>query len=197
MSDLPASEHLLFQRIADGDEAAFGHLFNLFLPRLYPFIVKFTKSESAAQEVIQESFIRVWMNRDKLTEIDNPGGWLFKVASNECYNYIRKKVRKDALFTSMAPETESNTADISTQEGIDIKELTYLVGRAVDQLPAQRKKIYQMSRHEGKTIPEIAAELQVSPNTVKNTLVASLKFIRSELQRNGIIFFALDIFFFQ
>lgn len=172
------NEKMLFCLVAEGNEQAFGRLFNLFLPKLYPFIVKFTRSEVAAQEIIQETFIRVWLNRDKLDEIDNPGGWLYKVASNECYSYARKKALNNKFSNDITTATEPVQA---AQEEMDLKELSRLIQQAVNKLPAQRKKIFQMSRNQGKTIPEIATELQLSPNTVKNALVTSLRSIREYL----------------
>lgn len=183
---LPPNEKQLFLQVSAGDERAFEALFNIFLPKLYPFIIKITKSEQAAQEIIQETFIRVWLSRDKLSEIDNPGGWLFKVASNECYSYLRKSVLNNKFFNPLTIEPDPvNT----THESVALKELNRLIGEAIDKLPAQRRKIYHMSRNEGKSIPEIAAILNISPNTVKNALVAALKFIREYLGKYGIIFF--------
>lgn len=178
----------LFLQVAEGNERAFETLFNTFLPKLYPFIIKFIKSEPAAQEILQETFIRVWLSRDKLSEIDNPGGWLYKVASNECYSYLRKSILNNKFFNPLTFEPEPVN---STHEGFALKELNRLIGEAVNKLPAQRKKIYRMSRDEGKSIPEIASILNISPNTVKNALVASLKFIREYLVKYGIIFILL------
>lgn len=178
----------LFLQVADGDERAFETLFNAFLPKLHPFIIKFIKSELAAQEIIQETFIRVWISRDKLSEIDNPGGWLYKVASNECYSYLRKSILNNKFFNPLTFEPEPVN---STHESFALKELNRLIGEAINKLPAQRKRIYQMSRVEGKSIPEIAALLNISPNTVKNTLVATLKFIREYLAKYGVIFILL------
>jgi RNA polymerase sigma-70 factor (ECF subfamily) len=189
---VPEDEKRLFSLVASGDEKAFEALFNLFLSRLHPFIIKFVKSELAAQEIIQETFIRVWLNRDKLGEIENPGGWLFKVASNECYTYLRKTVLNNKFSNPIT--TEPDPAN-GTHEWLDVKELNRLIGEAVNQLPAQRKKIYQMSRDEGKTIPEIALALQLSPNTVKNALVTSLKFIREYLAKSGVIISSLLLLF--
>lgn len=177
------NEKELFARIANGDEAAFALLFNLYLPKLYPFIIKFTRSEQATGDIVQETFLRVWLNRDKLEEIENPGGWLFKVASNECYTYARKMVLHNKFSHPLLAEQGTAT---TTEDWLDLKGLNRLIGEAVDQLPPQRKRIYQMSRNEGKTIPEIAAALSISPNTVKNALVTSLKNIREYLINSGI-----------
>lgn len=184
----PPDTKQLFLQVAEGDEKAFETLFNAFLPKLYPFIIKFIKSEPAAQEIIQETFIRVWLSRDKLSEIDNPGGWLYKVASNECYSYLRKSILNNKFLNPITFEPDPVN---STHENLALKELNRVIGEAINKLPAQRKKIYRMSRDEGMTIPEIASILNLSPNTVKNALVTSLKFIREYLVKYGIIFFWL------
>jgi len=184
------NERSLFRQVAEGDEKAFSSLFNLFLPRLYPSVIKLTKSESAVEEIIQETFIKVWLNRDKLGEMENPGGWIFRVASNQCYDYLRARALNDQLFVSTAIEPGGINI---THEWLDLKEVKRLIESAVSDLPEQRKKIYMLSRHQGKTIPEIAEILQLSPHTVKNALVTSLKFIREYLVRHGVTFFWIPI----
>lgn len=188
MNQETSKEQEIFHRLETGEEAAFNELFDLFLPRLYPFVARFTKAEVAAQEVIQETFIRIWMNRDKLSAIENPGGWIYKVASNECYNYIRKQALNNRRFTAISGSADHQPLHNAVHEQLDLKELTQLINHAVDELSPQRKKIYQMSRQQGKSIPEIAQILQLSPNTVKNSLVAALKFIREFLLRHGIFY---------
>lgn len=185
-------EKQLFQGVAEGNEDDFTNLFNLFLPKLHPFILRFTRSEQATQEIIQETFIRVWLSRDKLWDIENPGGWLFKVASNECYNYVRKSVLTNKFSHALVTEPDPVN---STHEWLDIKDLKHLVHEAIEALPAQRKKIYMMSRDQAKTIPQIAATLQISPNTVKNALVIALKNIRDHLVKHGVQFYLFVLLF--
>ena len=168
-------------------------MFNTYLAKLYPFIIKLTKSETAAREIIQETFLKLWLHRDKLAEMENPGGWLFRVASNKSYDYLRLRTLNDKIFKPITTEPDTENAP---DQGLDAKELRRLVGEAVHKLPAQRKKIYLMSREQGKTIPEIAKELRISPHTVKNALVTSLKIIREYLAKHGVIFFILDLFLF-
>jgi RNA polymerase sigma-70 factor (ECF subfamily) len=183
-------EKSLFDNVAQGDERSFANLFHLFLPKLHPIIIRLTRSETAVQEIIQETFIKVWLHRDKLTEIDNPGGWIFTIASNKCYDWLRAHSLQEKRIL---PETEHPDAGATNNvhEWLDSRELKNLIDQAVDQLPAQRKKIFLLSRHQGKTIPEIADILGVSPNTVKNALVIALRSIREYLTRHDVhyIFF--------
>lgn len=178
-------ERLLLKQIAEGDEQAFAVLFYRYLPVLQPFALKFTKSSDVAEEIIQDTFLRVWLNREKLDDIENVKSWLYKFASNECLNYLRKQLKEAKAIDKLIiehPKESNNTVDT-----LNLNDVNYLVGQAIDRLPGQRKRIYLMSRSEGMNIPEIAAALELSPNTIKNALVISLKTIREHLNRNGIV----------
>ncbi|WEK20563.1 MAG: RNA polymerase sigma-70 factor [Candidatus Pedobacter colombiensis] len=177
-------ERLLLKQIAEGDEDAFAVLFYRYLPILQPFAIKFTKSAAAAEEIIQDTFLRVWLNREKLESIENVKAWLYKYASNECLNYLRKELKQAKAIDSLGidhPVVSNDTVD-----KINLNDINCLVAEAVEKLPGQRKKIYQMSRAEGMNIPEIAEALNLSPNTIKNALVISLKTIREHLNKNGV-----------
>lgn len=187
-------EHVLIDKIVGGDEQAFSVLFFKYLPVLHVFAAKFTKSEDAAEEIIQDSFLRLWLNRDKLAEVDNVRAYLYKYVSNECLSYLRKKLREERVVdTFMAKQQNSHN---NTVETINLNEVTKIIAIAIEKLPDQRKNIYQLSRRDGKTIPEIAEILNISPNTVKNALVIALKSIRIHLDQHGIVFFFPMVFFF-
>ncbi|GGH16320.1 RNA polymerase sigma-70 factor [Pedobacter zeae] len=187
-------ERALIDKIVEGDEQAFSVLFFKYLSVLQLFAAKFTKSDDAAEEIIQDAFLRVWLNRDKLAEVDNVKAYLYKYVSNECLSYLRKKLKEDRVvdaFTARQQDSHNNTI-----ETINLNEVTKIIAIAVEKLPDQRRNIYQLSRRDGKTIPEIAELLNISPNTVKNALVIALKSIRIHLDQHGIVFFFPIICFF-
>lgn len=183
MAIFPHNEQNLFSRITEGDEAAFGILFNSSIALLHPFIISLVKTEDAAREIIQEAFMRVWLHREKLAEIENPGGWLYRVASNECYTYLRKQARENKLVFDAAATHTSNKVYVPQQ--LELKDLKKSIAEAVNLLPPKRKRIYQLSRNECLKIDEIAAHLNLSTSTVKNALVFALKFIREHLVKKG------------
>jgi len=178
------NEQLLLKQISEGDEHAFGVLFYHYVPVLKAFAFRFTKSDAAAEEIIQDTFLRVWLNRDKLEAVENVKAWLYKYTSSECLSYLRKALKRARAMDDLKLDEpgESNT----TIDTIHLNEVSQLVNEAVRKLPAQRKRIYQMSRNEGMNIPQIAEALDLSPNTVKNALVTSLKSIREYLKSHGI-----------
>lgn len=179
------NDRLLLKQMAEGDEQAFAVLFYRYLPILQPFAIKFTKSADAAEEIIQDTFLRVWLNRDKIEGVENVKAWLYRYASNECLNYLRKTLNRAKAIDIL--EFHHPKQSNVTTETINLNDINALVTEAVNKLPQQRKRIYQMSRNEGMNISEIAEALDLSPNTVKNALVISLKTIREYLNKHGIV----------
>ena len=171
-------------RIAEGDESAFTDLFNHYYPALRPFIWKFTGSQTDSEEILQETFIRIWLNRDKLPEIDNMRNWIFTIAANLCLLYIRKTLSTQKKENRYCQKQLAVSAE-TPAETFDYAEIMQLVNKAVERMPPQRKLIYRMSREEGLRPGEIAESIRVSISTVKNTLVTALKDIRSYLQEAG------------
>ena len=182
-------ERELIMEIVAGNEKAFSILFFNHIAVLQSFALKFTKSEHDAEEIIQDAFLRIWLNRDKLEHVENIKAYLYKYVSNECLSYIRKKIKEEKAI-DLLRNSHSDTENI-TMDAIHLNEISRLVAAAVEKLPHQRKKVYELSRGEGKTIPEISLILGVSPHTVKNTLVIALKNIRENLVQHGIALFLL------
>lgn len=179
---IPQDEKRLAEQITQGDEAAFSSLFYAYVDILRPFIMKLTRSAADTEEVIQETFIRLWMSRDKLEEVRSLYAWIYTIAANECYRYLKKRSSRENGLSALGVPGDS---DASVLDGLHLKEVHQLIKEAVGQLPAGRRRIYQMSRDEGMKIPEIAKRLRLSPNTVKNTLVTALRFIREYLAKRG------------
>lgn len=176
-------EKELMQKVAAGDEQAFAAFFHHYIGVLKPFIFSFTKSDAIADEIIQDIFIRIWLARNKLAEVEAPRAWLFKVASNECFHYLRKKMTNERTLKQFA--TLQEDAANPTLDHINVQEIKNILAEAVNGLASQRKRIYEMSRDKGMKIEEIAAALQLSPNTVKNVLVTTTKIIRAKLEESG------------
>lgn len=150
---------------------------------LEPFVYGITKSPAIVDEMIQETFLRIWMSRDKLTEIDNPKSWIYRITSNVCVSWLRRNIVEKKIVHNISDSTPSEAE--TTTEAVDEGQLKTLIQEAIQKLPDQRRRVYRLSRDEGLNIPEIAGLLGLSVSTVKNTLVSSLKFIREYLARHG------------
>lgn len=178
-------ETALFHQIAQGDESAFETLFHLYVPRIKPVIARIIQVEGPEKDIIQEIFLALWLSREKLTDVMVPHNWIFKMVYHRCYSWLQKQgIRNKA---SLIITRESSDHSNLTEENLSFTETAGLVKQAILQLPPQAQKIYRLSREKDLKIAEIASELQLSPQTVKNSLVRSLKSIREYLIRQGII----------
>ncbi|WP_143307147.1 RNA polymerase sigma factor [Chitinophaga vietnamensis] len=173
-------DRILFSRVAEGDEAAFRELYHRYNAVLAGSVRKLLKSEEEAAEVLQEVFLKVWMIRETLTDIDNPGGWLYRLSANYCLSVLRKHAKERYRQEGILEEDIKDQHDLS--EGFDAKELQGLVKEAIEQLPASRREVFLLSMQEGKSRKEIAGQLDISEHTVKNQLLSARKFIREYLE---------------
>jgi RNA polymerase sigma-70 factor (family 1) len=169
-------DYVVLHRIAAGDEEAFRQLFHHYNKLLRPFVVKLTRSTQAAEEVLQEVFLKIWLHREKLVDVENPRAYILRIVSNESMNYLRALVKDHRLIEEIgqSPIVESP----SPEQSIFYRETEQLIDEAIGQLPQACRQIYRMSREQYKRIPEIASELNLSNHTVKNQLVKALRIIR-------------------
>lgn len=182
MHDPVYNDKELFLLIAEGDEAAFRQLFQSYAPQLQPIIMHLTKTPSVAEDIIQETFLRLWISRDKLAGIENPRSWILRIAFHQSFSWLRRQAVHHKALDAMALQPEAGT---TTEEEVIYHSIVKTIAEAVQQLPAQARRIYLLSREKGLKIPEIALELGLSPHTVKNSLVRSLRSIREFLEQAG------------
>lgn len=186
MIKIEPKESDLIQAIANGDEKAFKTLYTLYYKKLHNFLLKVTHNqEDAASDILQESFLRVWLNRDRLMEIENFQAWIYKVVNTEALTLIRKELHIKTKANRLQSNIENENATFSLQKSIEFTEIRSIIRTAVQLLPQQRQTIYLLSREEGLSPDQIAKRLNISINTVYNTLTTALKLIRQELVKAG------------
>ncbi|WP_212005090.1 RNA polymerase sigma factor [Chitinophaga sp. HK235] len=187
------NERALLDDIANGDERAFSVLFAHYYPFLFSVVKRFSLDDSDVQEALQETFIQVWLNRDRLAAVENIQGWLLRIATRRCREVLRKTLLRErtALQANASVEEQVKVTPEHHMQGGEIKRL---VQEALDQMPEQRRRIYLMSREMGLKPAEIAEQLSLSVSTVKNTLVIALKQIREHLEDAG--YALIYIYFF-
>lgn len=165
----------LLEKIAIGNEDAFRELYQLQHQRIYSFALYLTHSVGDAEELTQDIFVKIWSNRSQLLSINNFQGWITIVLRNHIYNHLKKK----ALEELAAHSLENNVPAVEDGQAVlQQRELNKLLNQALEQLPPQQKKVFQLSRLEGLKQDDIARELGLSTHTVKNHLKAALRSVR-------------------
>lgn len=188
----PNEEKKLLLRIREGDEKAFAEFFYLSSPGLLQTIVRLVKTEEIARDLLQDVYIKAWLHRREFDGIEHPIAWLKKLAINSSFNHLRR-ARIEANWLQEAIAVDGNTKH-QIEGGLLARELQTLIHSAVEALPQQRKAVYKLSREQGLERKEIAAELNLSENTVRNHLALSIHSIREFLQKKGAL---LLILFFR
>jgi RNA polymerase sigma-70 factor (family 1) len=157
-------------------EYRFKILFIRFKKPIHDYVRTITGSHELAEEITQEIFIRLWRKMGAYDEIENIDFYIFRIARNECMRYFKKAAVETHMLQQLQKRmtTESN----NVTEYINFKESEGLLAKAIASLSPQRQKVYLLSRREGLHIEEIAAEMQISYNTVRNHLVEALRQIR-------------------
>jgi RNA polymerase sigma-70 factor (family 1) len=178
----------LFELVGKGDETAFREIFHYYTPRLNPFIFKIVKSGPVAEGIVQDVFIKLWLHREQVAQKDDPSSWLFTVAANLAFNYL-KKVSTQQRYIEYIKSAIAESNDMPEAEHLLIsKDNHAALHTAVEKLPPQRQRIFKLSRMEGLSYKEIAEKLDISPFTVKNQLVAALDYIRKYLKKTDAFF---------
>ncbi|MFX1708973.1 RNA polymerase sigma-70 factor [Chitinophaga sp. CC14] len=154
----------------------FTAYFRLYEYPLYCFALKSIQSELLARDIIQEVFIKLWSVRDQFSDIRNIEDYLYKMVRNKVLDVLRQLANDRRLRAAYF--NDHQWEESRTYENIVAKEYEFALAEAINQLPPQRRIIYQLSQVEGRTRNEIAAELRISPSTVKNQLTAALSYLR-------------------
>ncbi|MBO9632769.1 MAG: sigma-70 family RNA polymerase sigma factor [Chitinophagaceae bacterium] len=176
----------LFSLIADGDEAAFEQLYNLYLPELYPVVFNIVRSELLVKDIIQEVFLYLWMDREKLNGVDQPRHWIFKITYNRAYSWLKKQITRQRAALELQSEQQDQQEN-TTEEALSFSEATKLVQEAINSLPAKSQQIYRLSRETGLKPAAIAQQLGMDVQVVKNSLYRSGKTLKIYLEGKGII----------
>ena len=175
-------ENRLLKLASIGDQQAFTELFLLYKHQLYGFALRLTQSPELAQDITQDVFLKLWKDRSNLEQIENFGGYIFKLAQNQAINAFKRMANETLILSKIKKATD--IYEVGTERALEYKDAQNLINDVVTKLPPQQKLIYKLSREDGLKHIEIASQLKISPSTVKNHLTLALRAIREYLHSN-------------
>jgi len=173
------NEKDLLLRVAEGDESAFRVLYDHYRKKIYALGLFLARSESQAQELVQDVFLKIWEKRRQLREIDHFNAWLRTIARNTAINYLRARAM-EKLGLDRLPVHESSTC--FTEDDVADREYSLLLQAAVRQLPPQQQKVYMLHRQQGLCHEAVAEQLDISVLTSKKYMKLALRSIRIFLE---------------
>jgi RNA polymerase sigma-70 factor (ECF subfamily) len=157
----------------------FEEIFNLHYSDMCSYANLYLKDLDASEEVVQNVFFKLWVNREKIhikTSIDS---YLFRAVKNASLNTLKHvDIREEYKIHN---QYEIDQDELEEEEDFSRSDMEKLIRKTIDKLPFDRRRIFIMSRYEGLKYKEIAEELGISVKTVENQISRSLKFLKQEL----------------
>lgn len=184
MEQFQTIETDLIVRLTHGDEAAFAAVYEMYSKRLYYFAHRFLKNKEQSEEIVSESFLNLWLNKEKLDTRYPIEPYLYTIARRLTLNVLRN------IATSKAAQEKLwllfNETHNETEEAIFVADLERFSEESIVKLPRQQQQVFRLSRREGLNYDEIAQKLDISRNTVKNHLVQAVKTLRVQFSRSNL-----------
>jgi RNA polymerase sigma-70 factor (family 1) len=177
-------------RIVNGDEIAFREIFDLFSPKVYGFAMKLTHSAALSEEIVQDVFVKIWVGRESLENVNYFPSYLYTITRNHTFNILKKlaveeRIKK-ILIRDLAEEQDES------QENTLYQEHHHLLVNAVSQLPPQQRLVYSLCHQQGLKYEEVAEQLNISRLTVKTHMQKALRTIRSHFKSTLTLIFILS-----
>lgn len=182
---LPYDEQTVLSLISKDSQYAFQLIYDRYKDRIYRVAVNMLKSTVLAQEVVQDVFMKVWFERQKLYQLRSFEDWIFIVARNHIFNQLKKVsiewknakgLHDQGIYESLIDDTENNLDRIAYY---------HLHQKALETLTNHQKDVYQLVKLKRLSYKEAAMILNISPLTVKKHMFRAVSSIRKFIHQSG------------
>jgi RNA polymerase sigma-70 factor (family 1) len=167
----------VLKRVAAGDEGAFSSLFNHYRNRIYTIAFKLTDSAPLSEEILLDVFLKIWLKRERLPELEHFTAYLFTTTRNHVFNTLKQLALRRRAEDEVRVDDQllqSRTTDYSLMD----KEYQVILQQALSSLSPRQREIYALIKEQGLKREEAAALLNLSPETVKRHLAEAMYAIR-------------------
>ena len=176
------------KKLQEGSYEAFDTLYNVYADSLYGFALLHTKSTVLAEDIVQDTFLKLWNMRESLSVEGSFKSMLFTIAKNHVIDIFRQQVNRANFEDYIAFCEDENLLDNTSVEKVYYNDFLEKLAIAKQKLTPAQRNIFELSREEGMSNTEIAAASNLSEQTVKNHLSAALKVLRVELGKYNFLF---------
>ncbi len=174
------SDEDLARLLAEGNVSAFDELYNRYWDKLYNSAAKRVAEPEIAEEIVQDLFTSLWLNRAKLSIRTTFSSYVYSSVKYLVFNHYQKESVKKAYHESVVHQLAP--LDNSTENQIAYNDLSRTIEKGVETLPSKCRSVFELSRKEFKNNKEIAALLGISEKTVENHLTKALRNLRLNLK---------------
>ncbi len=187
-------ESKILKELKNGDHAAFEEIFKRYSKQLYQFSLSYLKSEAAAEDIVQEVFIKIWNNRKEIKTDTSFQSYLFTITLNSVRKYFNQLTRSNELKHEILLDSHGHNPNFN-----DYSNYQFMLDKLeefIKQMPEKRREVFIKKKFEERSLKEISEELNITAKTVEYHITEAMKYLRSEfekLQVQGLIFFYLFV----
>lgn len=175
-------ENILIEGLAEGNVKIYDYIFHYYYSGLVLFAIKYVNNQAAAEDIVQDFFFKLWVDKEKLQVKNTLKSYFFTSIKNRCLDYIRKQqVRDKAKELIKAENLFENSDDNSLLVESELRDRIF---EALNKLPEKCRHIFIMNRFEGLKPIEISVKEKISVRTVEGHIGKAMKILRAELQLN-------------
>jgi len=190
MAQSLVSDELILQRLKQSDEQAFAMIYDRLAAGLIAYAGARLFRLEDARDIIQDVFVKLWHDRAKIDIHTGISQYLYAMVRNSVIDHIRKNAVREEYGLLLQYLGSGGSPDPLQQ--LQAKELAEHIEQALGALSPKVREVYRLSRERQLSIPEIAAQLQVSEQTVKNQLTTALNHLRKSLVVLPVLFWWLS-----
>jgi RNA polymerase sigma-70 factor (ECF subfamily) len=194
----PYNENKLLEELRAGNQAAFTQLYHRHSVRLYYNILALVKDELIAEELLQEVFSRIWRRREHIRIEKGFAAYLTVACRNRVFDFFQQLQKEHALYSRIKAVAAIHYSHI--EEALLAKENGELLQKALDSLPPQRRRAFELCKLRGLSYREASEEMGISLSTLKDHMTNAFEAIRAYILKNRevaiclLMFYARDLF---
>ncbi|MEX2438076.1 MAG: RNA polymerase sigma-70 factor [Candidatus Babeliales bacterium] len=177
------NDTVLVKKIKQGNEAAFGKLFDRYNTSLFFLAKKYLKDQGLAEDAVQDIFVKLWVKKEALDPSQNIKGFLFTMLKNNLLNTIRKQ--KSRIHSAISIADENLPGLNHTEDDVIHSEYQELLKRGLNELTEGRRIVFELKVYKGLSNEQIAEQLLVTIHTVKSHYYHGSRFIRTYLEKHA------------
>jgi RNA polymerase sigma-70 factor (ECF subfamily) len=177
------SDESLIAKVADGNRLAMQVLFAQHHTRVYRFVLRLLRSEAVAEDMTSEAFLSVWRQANRFQARSTFSTWLLAIARNKAMTELRR--RRDVVDDGDIDETADPTDD--PEATYAVKQRAKILRKCLRQLSREHREIIDLVYYHEKSVPEVAAIMDIPRNTVKTRMFYARKKLSKLIEAQGLV----------
>ena len=170
------------------DTRTYEVVFKKYYQPLVMFVVRHIGNEDVAKDIVQETFIKVWVRREQIDLDMSFSAFLFTMAKNQLLNEFRRQANSPLFLEDVVLNESGDGEETAIERKLSFEEFNHRLEIAKQKLTPRQRELFELNKEQGITITEIAAKAFISEQSVRNQLSQALHVLRKELGKYALLF---------